>query len=380
MLATFVVVFGAVTLALRMDRKGQTQTLDMVLNEPVPATMVQAPATLPGMVDFREAARRVMPTVVSIDTAVEVEDWVGNRESQPVGQGSGVVITTDGYIVTNNHVITVPTRGGQSRVADVVQVTFSDGQSMAARVIGTDPFSDIAFLKVEATNLQAIEMGDSDRLEVGQWVMAIGNPLGYENTLSVGVVSSVGRALPTGGTSVLVDAIQTDAAINQGNSGGALTDASGRLIGINSAIASTNGGSIGIGFSIPINHVKRVVDDLRRYGRARYAGIGVTFDSRTWILGTQRGRSALQEYLEITAQAPTYGLLISAVGPSSPAREAGLRPFDVIQSVDGKQVRTMLDYLQLTNRKRPGDTAQIGLWSRGETRTVTVTLTDVARN
>ncbi len=190
----------------------------------------------------------MMPTVVSIDTAVEVEDWVGNRESQPVGQGSGVVITTDGYIVTNNHVITVPTRGGQSRVADVVQVTFSDGRSMAARVIGTDPFSDIAFLKVEATNLQAIEMGDSDRLEVGQWVMAIGNPLGYENTLSVGVVSSVGRALPTGGTSVLVDAIQTDAAINQGNSGGALTDASGRLIGINSAIASRTGVRLGLAF------------------------------------------------------------------------------------------------------------------------------------
>ena len=180
------------------------------------------------------------------------------------GQGSGVILSKNGIIVTNNHVVEVP-NDPEHAIVEQVKVRLQDKRVFTAKVVGRDRRADLAVLKIEATDLQPIEVGDSSKLEIGQWVVAVGNPLGFDNTVSVGVVSSLGRSLGLE-NSFLLDGIQTDAAINPGNSGGALTDAAGQLVGINAAIASGNGGSVDIGFAIPVNTVRRVVDQILKFG------------------------------------------------------------------------------------------------------------------
>jgi S1-C subfamily serine protease len=240
-LATFVGVFGALQADKYIDRTRALRTLETGTNSSLFKPISYTGEAVQGApFDFRAAAKKIHGSVVSVDRFEQGRTWFDDRvvEAQ-TGTGSGVIVSDTGLIVTNNHVV---------EDAQRVRVRLADGRSVDAKVLGTDPRSDLAVLKVEKASVSPIEMGTSKDVEVGQWVLAVGNPLGFDHTVSVGVVSSLKRNLPVGRMG-LVDAIQTDAAINPGNSGGALCDAQGRLIGINSAIASSTGQSVGIGFA-----------------------------------------------------------------------------------------------------------------------------------
>jgi S1-C subfamily serine protease len=286
-----------------------------------------------------------------------------SSNAQLASQGSGVIITEDGYIVTNNHVI---------ENGDEIHVNLTNGKQYRAEVIGGDSITDLALLKVEAKGLPTAELGDSDAVTVGQWVLAIGNPLGYEGTLSVGVVSAKNRDLPMGpDASALVGAIQTDAAINQGNSGGALGNVHGQVTGINSAIATPNRGSVGIGFAIPSNRVKKAVDEIRKYGRVRHPDLGVrTFKHSGYL---RHPRFAEQ----IGPNPPEKGVVIDDLVGDSPLGHAGIREWDVITSIDGKPMEQLNDYLTFLFKAELGQKVKVSYWSRGENKTATVTLAEV---
>ncbi len=369
-IAVFAGVFGA----LQADRYLAHRNVgaNLAFNTGATGTpVVYAPAaggTSAAPFDFAAAAKKVNPSVVSIDQyrAMAQEDFMGNRGptvEQQVGQGSGVILTADGTIVTNNHVV----QGGNRFV-----VHLSDGRTLEAKVVGQpDERSDLAVLKVDAKNLVPVETASMDSVQVGQWVLAVGNPLGFSNTVSVGVVSSLKRDLPVGEAG-LVNAIQTDAAINPGNSGGALCDAQGRLIGINSAIASGNGGSVGLGFSIPIDRVKQVVQDISRFGYAKYAGLGVS------LFRDDLANPGVRESLAERANAgnvPQKGIIIQ--GAPGAAGRAGLSTFDVVTAIDGTPIARYFDVNKALMAKKPGDHVQVEFWSKGQTKTADVTLQDL---
>jgi serine protease Do len=325
-------------------------------------------------VDFRAAAKKVIPSVVSIDRLQRVGGFYDDGQIRETGSGSGVVLTADGVIVTNNHVV---------QGAEVVKVRMPDKRSFNARVLGRDPRSDLAVLKINATGLTPIQMGDSSRVEVGEWVMAVGNPLGFDSTVSIGVVSSLQRSLPVQGM-FLLDAIQTDAAINPGNSGGALTDSQGRLIGINSAIASPSGASVGIGFAIPVNRARQIVNDIVQHGYARYAGLGIRYNPN-WaqMLADPQARRELGQ-ITGSQNVPSEGIIVKSpyrdvpsIEPGSAAERAGLREWDVLLEIDGKQISDPLTLNQVLTPKRPGDNVTVKFWQRGETKTARVELQEI---
>jgi S1-C subfamily serine protease len=229
-------------------------------------------------------------------------------------------------------------------------------------------------LKIDAPNLQPIEVGQSKDVEVGQWVLAVGNPLGFDNTVSVGVVSSLKRNLPVGQGGI-VDALQTDAAINPGNSGGALCDAAGRLIGINSAIASGTGQSVGIGFAIPVDRVKTIVDQIVTVGHARYAGLGVRYNERLdGVLGDPNAREQLAQEMG-TSNLPTNGIIVLQTGGA--AAKAGIGKYDIILAIDGEKIDGTFDMNRILVPKKPGDVVSVKFWSNGETKTVRVKLQEL---
>lgn len=368
-LAAFVGALGAREASRWLDHRSPTSSLSVP--HELLAQNVDYPPVTGGPADFRVAAKKVLPSVVSIDRYQR--GFFDDSTLEETASGSGVILSHDGTIVTNNHVVA----GAQE-----VRVRLPDHRTLTAEVVGTDPASDLAVIKVKADGLTAIEMGDSDKLEVGQWVLAIGNPLGYDGTLSAGVVSNKARSLGTQ-ASVIINAIQTDAPINPGNSGGALTDADGRLVGINSAISSNTGGNIGIGFAIPVNRVKRVAREIIESGHAHnpYVGIFLSPQLDGW-LATQGDREDLARAVNVDASAvPSTGFLLYSrraepVIPGSPAAKVGIRALDVILEIDGKPINDRLDYFGALDEKRPGDKIAIKLWSRGSTKTVTVTLSE----
>lgn len=342
--------------ANRALRNRGLPTFEWEAAPPVAAQTVAAPF------DFRAAVRRVMPAVVSVDRLERfVNFWSEEVRVRPTGTGSGVIISKDGYILTNNHVV---------EDADVVQVRLPDKRVLDAKVVGTDPRSDLAVLKIDAPNLVPAVLGSSSALEVGEWVIAVGNPLGYDNTVSAGIVSNKGRTLALGGRTVLLDAIQTDAAINQGNSGGALANASGEVVGINSAIITPNGGNVGIGFAIPIDRAKRIVSDIVRFGRVRYGSLGVVVYPQGGLLAVPRVRRVIAQ--ELGAEPPNYGLLIREALGSAP-----FRPLDVLLEVNGRRMDEPTDLTVALADKRPGDTVRVRVWSRGKTQSLNVTLKDL---
>jgi S1-C subfamily serine protease len=370
-LGLFGTVFAASLLAFNLVDKTRSTPPALVLNNnATPSIQVQNSAK--GLPDFRAASKQILPSIVSITTLMEGENWFGERYVEPSGTGSGVVISKNGHIVTNNHVVT----SGGKRVADKIIVKFSSGDTAEAKVIGTDPRSDIAVLQVQSNNLTPIITGDSEALEVGQWVIAAGNPLGFEQTVSVGIVSNKGRPLKSEDYAIFIDGIQTDAAINKGNSGGALCDAEGRLIGINTMIASTDQGSVGIGFAIPVNRVQKVVDEIIKYGHARYGRIGIAVRSDSSILSIPQIRERLKAQVGAETNPPAQGVIISQVY-EGPAAKAGLTSLDIITSINGIPMKATEDYQVFMADKKPGDQLKISYWSRGENKTVTVTLTDV---
>jgi serine protease Do len=265
------------------------------------------------------------------------------------GIGSGVLVTKDGYILTNNHVVDG---------ADEVKVALQDGREFTAKVIGRDPKTEVAVIKIDATNLPLVPMADSDKVEVGDVVLAVGNPFGIGQTVTTGIVSATGR----GGTMGLdyEDFIQTDAAINPGNSGGALVDTEGRLIGINTAILSRSGGNMGIGFAIPANLVRDVMDSLIKDGHVTRGYLGVLIQDINPAL-------AKQFKLENTG-----GALVGDVTPKSPAEKAGLKNGDVILEFDGKKTADSRQLKLQVARTKPGETAPIKILRDGEEQTLEV--------
>lgn len=371
--AFFVVLIAAfigLLAALRLDRYVESRrvpTIDSLDAGPelLPAQYAGSPGT---PFDFRLAAKKIMPAVVSVDRADEWRDfWTDRVSVVNTGTGSGVIISKDGYILTNNHVI-----------AGAVSLTVrtADGKTYSAKLVGSDPRTDLGVIKIEASNLAVAELADSAQLEVGAWVMAVGNPLGYSNTVSVGIVSSLNRSLQAGreGT-MLVDAIQTDAAINGGNSGGALTNDRGQVVGINSAIASPTGSNIGIGFAIPINRAKDVVADIVKYGHVRYGYSGFDVYNGPAPLKDPRARRFLERNTGSTP--PESGLIVTELDPQGPAGKAGIKQLDVVTEADGKKVADPADFLKLMLGKKVGDKVSLKVWSAGQDRSVTLTLTEV---
>ena len=278
------------------------------------------------------------------------------------GTGSGEVIRSDGYILTNNHVISIAANGGS------VEVLFADGQTAAATITGRDPQTDLAVLKVQVSHeLKVIPLSSSSSVKVGQPVVAIGAPLGLSGTVTSGIVSALDRTVEVPGendrSALLVSALQTDAAINPGNSGGALVNCAGQLVGVPTAgatVPNSGGGSIGLGFAIPVDLAKSIADEIIATGRVTHAFFGL---QTVPIPPAAAAQAGLPE-----------GLFVQTVTPGGPAAQAGLRPDDVITSIDGEPATSNLQLQELTLTKKPGDTVPIGYTRAGHSATTTVTL------
>jgi serine protease Do len=266
-------------------------------------------------------------------------EMFGGRDRREASLGSGVVVSPDGYVLTNNHVV-------GDNVAEIT-VALADKREMRAKVIGTDPLTDIALLKVDATGLPVVPWGDSSKLRVAEWVLAIGNPFQLSQTVTLGIVSAIGRS--NVGVAAYEDFIQTDAAINPGNSGGALINARGELIGINTAIYSESRGNQGVGFAVPSNLARRVMNDLIKYGSVRRGSIG--------SLEVISLTSQLVEQLRV----PTpKGVFVNRMTRPSPAYDAGIRPDDVIVAVNGKDITDDSQLLRMVADAPIGSTLTIG--------------------
>lgn len=319
---------------------------------------------------FAPLVKKVRPAVVKVlaesmrESAGDLFDQFFNRRPQRErvpGVGAGFFISADGYIITNNHV-----------VKDAIKVTIktSEGTEYTARIVGTDPRTDLALLKIKGENLPFVRLGDSNKVEVGEWVIAIGNPLNQDLTVTAGIISAKGRQL---GVAEYEDFLQTDAAINMGNSGGPLINMEGRVIGINSAILAPSGGNIGIGFAIPSNMADKVVRDLQQKGRVvrGYLGIGVDYmseaDAKDFDL-------------------PVAGVLVTRIEDESPAAQAGLKKYDLIVGVNGHPVEKAVDVVIKIAESSPGDIVELSIYRKQEKMSIKVkvgeapdTLTYVSR-
>lgn len=347
----------------------------------------------PGLVDFSPAAAAVTPGVVHITVTTTTrgsaprgggfdlfEEFFGipqQRRSQPrqsTGSGSGVIISPDGYIVTNNHVV---------ENADKIEVAMTDNRKFDAKVIGRDPNTDLALIKVTASDLPIVKLGDSDNVNVGEWVLAVGYPLGLKSTVTAGIISAKGRQIGILGDSqrqqqqrgygpqsqeeqmintAVESFIQTDAVINRGNSGGALVNARGELIGINSAIASPTGVYAGYGFAIPINLAKKILEDFKEFGSVKRGFIGVTF--------TEINEAARKEY----GIDDINGLYVRDVVKGGAAESGGIKQGDVITKIEGRTIYSSSDLQEHVMRLRPGDKVKLTYKRDGKERDVTVTL------
>ena len=322
------------------------------------SSTLMAPAPLATGVDFAEVASRMNAAVVNVDASSrggrarrgELND---NRDGPRQGAGSGFFIDEDGHILTNYHVI---------EGADRITITLSDGRTLRARVVGTDPAIDVALLAIDPSaaggRLPVANLGNSDKLRVGEWVCAIGNPLGYVHSVTVGVVSFMGRKLFDNS---LDDYIQTDAAINFGNSGGPLIDARGDVVGINTAISSQ---ANNIGFAIPINQVRAVLAQLKSRGRVARGFIGVTLETVT---------PAMRQALGL---ASAGGAIVQEVTQDTPGERAGLRAYDVIRSVDGRDVTSSDELIRDVSGRAPGSTAKLQVMRDGREQEILVKLAE----
>jgi Do/DeqQ family serine protease len=327
---------------------------------PIPEAGGAAMTSVAGVVS------RITPGVVGVAVRGEVREnnplaqdplfrQFFNFRDQPIEQeteavGSGVIVdAAQGYVLTNNHVV---------ENATDIEVTTKDNRRFKARLIGRDPATDIAVLQIPADHLTAVPMGDSTRLQVGDFVLAVGNPFGLGQTVTSGIVSALGRSGL--GIEGYEDFIQTDASINPGNSGGALVDLQGRLVGINTAILAPNGGNVGIGFAVPINMARDVMDQLTRYGEVRRGRIGVAIQDLTPDLARALGTTH------------TEGALIARVAPNSPAQRAGLRSSDLVVAVNGVPVHSATELRNRVGLSPIGDEIVLTVDRGGSERNVTV--------
>src|SRR6185503_7493641 len=278
------------------------------------------------------------------------QDAFGSRDRRSLSLGSGVVVSADGYIVTNNHVVAEDRRATMREVT----VSLGDKREVHGTIVGTDPATDIALLKIDAKGLPTVPWGDSGKLQVGEWVLAIGSPFQLSQTVTAGIVSAVGRA--NIGITDYEDFIQTDAAINPGNSGGALINTRGELIGINTGIYSESGGYQGIGFAVPSRLAQRIVGDLMKFGEVQRGSIG--------YIGIEKLTPQLAEEVGVDT---TSGALVSRMSRGSEAYDAGIRPGDVITAFNGQDISDPSQILRLVADSKPGTTATIKVLRNGRT-------------
>jgi serine protease Do len=368
---------------------------DMTIAETQKVLFANNPAKISsaGSIDFVQASAAVSPAVVHIRTIFAsagnrssgspmdlMEEFFGGggRRSVPrAASGSGVILTPDGYIVTNNHVV---------EKADRVEVVLSNRRKVIAKVVGTDPNTDLALLKVEETNLPVVKMGNSDNVQIGEWVLAVGFPLDLQTTVTAGIISAKARSIgilarqqqqmtqeeyeayqrtgkyPERTNNSIESYIQTDAAINPGNSGGALVNANGELIGINAAIASRTGTNEGYGFAIPINLAKKILEDFKKYGEVRRGYIGVTFVALD------------ADYAEKIKIKDINGLYVNEVLPNSGGAAAGIQKGDIIKKVEGVEIFDSPDLQERIGRMSPGDKVNLTVLREGKLKDLTVTL------
>ncbi|MBC5991892.1 trypsin-like peptidase domain-containing protein [Pontibacter cellulosilyticus] len=330
-----------------------------------------------GNPDFVRAAAKVTPAVVHINTQYTASvasgnPFFGNQAVPARGSGSGVIISPEGYVVTNNHVI---------ENASAIEVVLPDKRTFKAKLIGRDPDTDLALLKVESSDLPVVPLGNSDSVQVGEWVLAVGYPFSLNSTVTAGIISAKGRSIgilnrqsqeyysdPTqpGFNTAIESFIQTDAAINPGNSGGALVNSDGKLIGINAAIASQTGSYAGYGFAIPVNLMRKIVNDFRKYGEVRRGYLGVNFPSPAVEDEVLRQRGV--------NPASVKGVYIMGIQPGSGAAAAGLKEGDIIQSIDGVRVISSSELSERIARYNPGDKVQLSFLRDGRSRSADVVL------
>ena len=285
-----------------------------------------------------------------------------DREPVQTGLGSGVILSEDGYIVTNNHVIDG---------ADKLEVLLNDNSTYEAKIIGTDEATDLALIKIDAHGLSAITFGDSEAVKVGEWVLAVGNPFGFNSTVTAGIVSAKARALSKGGSMGIESYIQTDAALNPGNSGGALVNLKGELIGINAAIYSNTGSYTGYSFAIPTTIVKKVMSDLRQYGTVQRAVLGCTVMDLDAKIASEKNITATKT-----------GIVVVDVNDRSTAKALGLQKDDVITAINGVDVATRAQLVEQLNKYRPGDEITLTYYrnNRKETKKGTLLNTEGTTN
>ncbi len=308
----------------------------------------------PQNTDFTQAAQKSVDAVVHIKTIIGMkprsyDDFFGSlrdylqgypqQRNALIAFGSGVILSPDGYIVTNNHVV---------NGADKITVTFNDKREMEAKIIGTSPSTDLALIKVDAKNLPFLTYGNSDEVKVGQWVLAVGNPFNLTSTVTAGIISAKARDIRIlGKTSSIESFIQTDAAVNPGNSGGALVNTQGQLIGINAAIASQTGAYEGYSFAIPVNLVRKVVDDLMKYGEIQRAYLGVQIRDIDANFAKQMGIHKLQ------------GVYVAGLTKDGGAEEAGIKDGDIITAVNNKPIRTLSELMETIGQYSPGNIVKV---------------------
>jgi len=329
---------------------------------------------------FEEVAEAVKPSVVSITSIKRVEtpalifpgprgplrdplrEFFGDdlferffgrgqpeREGVVRGGGTGVIVSADGYVLTNNHVV---------EGADQVTVSLADGRRFVAQIVGTDPKTDLAVIKISADGLKPAQLGDSERLRVGEWVLAVGNPLGLEQTVTAGIISAKGRSYV--GLAEYEDYIQTDAAINPGNSGGPLLNLDGQVVGINSAIVSRSGGYMGIGFAIPANMARKVMEDIIADGKVTRGYLGVIVQNLTPDLARSFGYDQ------------PHGVLVAEVAPDGPAAKAGIESDDIIIELGGKPMDNMNELRNAVATTDPGTKVEVKVFRKGQTRSLKV--------
>ncbi|MBR5912339.1 MAG: Do family serine endopeptidase [Bacteroidales bacterium] len=363
----------------QQNEPSQTEQEPVSQIEQVQQPTVQRVAFTPAQStpDFVDAAENSVNAVVHIMTKVvrqsnTYEDFFGallgqlygypgqTRNNTMVAYGSGVVLTPDGYIVTNNHVVDG---------ADEVEVTFNNKVKRTATIIGTDPTTDLALIKVEASDLEYLTFGNSDNVRIGEWVLAVGNPFNLTSTVTAGIVSAKARNLSILGEGTSVESfIQTDAAVNPGNSGGALVNTKGELVGINAAIASHTGSYEGYSFAIPSNIVRKVVDDLLLYGTTQRGYLGVQIAELTQELAQQEGLENIE------------GVYVAEVTEGGAAKLAGMKAGDVITSINGKAVNSTTQLRESVGQFRPGDKVDVEVNRHGSHHHYNLTLLNEAGN
>jgi Do/DeqQ family serine protease len=337
------------------NQEGETRLTGLV--DKLFDNRVNSPFRSASPTDFIVAAEIATPSVVNIRAVIESSGNIWGGGALTGSSGSGVVVSPDGYIVTNHHVV---------EKSNDIKVTLADKRTYKAKLVGSDPSTDIALLKIEEKSMSFVVFGNSDSVRVGEWVLAVGNPFNLESTVTAGIVSAKGRNINIlSGAASIESFIQTDAAVNPGNSGGALVNTAGELIGVNTAIITESGSYEGYSFAVPSNLVKKIVRDLREFGKVQRAYLGVGIQD----LDSETARELGLPNAE--------GVLINRIATDGAASDAGLKPGDVVIGINNTNVRSTSALQEYVGRFRPGETVEVDYWRGGKKLRSNITLKDV---